>query len=123
MLATYTVNVVAPFTDRRIRVGGSEGTLEGSLSSNELLLWRRRSVAGRHVLDPIDAPQRIPLTDALATGGHGGGDDFILDDFAAFVRGLPSQAIGPAEASVAIALGLAATRASDSGQSVAVNLT
>jgi len=123
VLATYTVNVVAPFTDRRIRVGGSEGTLEGSLSSNELLLWRRRSVAGRHVLDPIDAPQRIPLTDALATGGHGGGDDFILDDFAAFVRGLPSQAIGPAEASVAIALGLAATRASDSGQSVAVNLT
>lgn len=124
VLATYTVNVVAPFTDRRIRVGGNEGTLEGSLSSNDLLLWRRRSVAGRHVLDPIDAPQRIPLTEAAgAAGGHGGGDDFILDDFAAFVRGLSSRAIGPAEASVAIALGLAATRASDSGQSVAVHLT
>ncbi len=123
-LATYTVNVVAPFTDRRIRVGGSEGMLEGSLSSNDLLLWRRRAIAGRHVLDPIAAPQRIPLTDAPgAAGGHGGGDDFILVDFAAFVRGQPSHAIGPAEASVAIALGLAATRASDSGQSVAVHLT
>jgi predicted dehydrogenase len=114
LLAVYTLNVVAPFTDRRIRIGGAEGTLEGSLSAPEILYWRR------HQDTTLDQVQRIPLLSGDKDSGHGGGDQFVLDDFAAFVRGESSQAIGPAEASVAVAMGLAATQASDSGQGVEI---
>jgi predicted dehydrogenase len=115
LLAVYTLNVVAPFTDRRMRIGGTEGVLQGSLSASELLYWRR------HQNSSLDQAQRIPLISQNgAEGGHGGGDRFILDDFAAFVRGEPSQAIGPYEASIAVAMGLAATRSSDTGQGVEV---
>lgn len=48
-------------------------------------------------------------------------DQRILADFANFVRGEASTAVAPAEAAVAIALGLAATRASDTGESVTLD--
>jgi predicted dehydrogenase len=111
ILANYTLNVVAPFTDRRLRIGGSEATLEGALSANELSYWRR------HEADDVQRAQRLPLSTGRI-GSHGGGDAFLLDDFAAFVRGQMPQPIGPAEASIAIALGLAATRSSDIEQAV-----
>lgn len=112
-LGTYTCNVVAPFTDRRIRVGGTAGTLEGSLSSPELLYWRR------HEADDYSRAIRIPLLEGGARlGGHGGADAFLLDDFAALVRQEIPQPISPAEASVAVAMGLAATRASDEQRTV-----
>lgn len=113
LLAVYTVNVVAPFTDRRIRIGGSEGTVQGSLSSPELRYWRRYQDG-----DPNQAQHLPLLSDGEVDSGHGGGDAFILEDFAAFVRGQPSQAIGPIQASMAVAMGLAATQASDTGQTV-----
>lgn len=119
VLSTYTVNVVAPFTDRRVRIGGTDGVLQGSLSdsNDEILFWRRHQDQ-----DPNNA-ERIPLfpDGNQPEAGHGGADRFILDDFAAFVRGQPSQAIGPAEASVAIALGVAATQSSDDSRSVDLN--
>ncbi len=112
-LGTYTCNVVAPFTDRRIRVGGTEGTLEGSLSGAELLYWRR------HEADDYSRATCIPLQESEARpGGHGGADAFLLDDFAALVHKEAPQPISPAEASVAVAMGLAATRASDEQRTV-----
>lgn len=113
VLAVYTLNVVAPFTDRRIRIGGTEGTLQGSLNAPEVLYWRR------HQDMTPDQAQRISLVSDKGEGsGHGGGDGFILDDFAAFARGEPSHKIGPYEASLAVAMGLAATRSSDTGHRV-----
>jgi predicted dehydrogenase len=112
-LGTYTCNVVAPFTDRRLRVGGTEGTLDGSLSSPELLYWRR------HEADDPHQAARIPLQEGeVRPGGHGGADAYLLDDFAALVRREAPQPISPAEASVAIALGLAATKSSDTQTTV-----
>lgn len=112
-LGTYTCNVVAPFTDRRIRVGGTEGALEGSLSSPELLYWRR------HEANDYAHATRIPLYEGQARlGEHGGADAFLLDDFATLVRGEAPPSISPAEASVAVAMGLAATRASDEQRTV-----
>ncbi len=116
VLACYTVNVVASFTDRRLRLAGTEGTLEGVLSRPELLYWRR------HEGEDASQAQRLPLleNETAPLEGHGGGDATLLDHFAAFVRGQPCQRIGPAEASIAIALGLAATRASDTGQTLSL---
>ena len=115
-LAVYTVNVVAPFTDRRIRIAGTDGTIQGRLGSSDLLYWRR------HQADDPNRAERIPLMDSAEAHSidHGGGDAFVLDDFAAFVRDQPSRAIGPAEASVAIAAGLAATQSSDTSRTTSL---
>jgi predicted dehydrogenase len=110
VLATYTLNVVAPFTDRSMRIGGSEGALEGNLGSEELRYWQR------HIADDVHAVQRLPVYSE--EGGHGGADAHLLDDFAALIHGQPSRAVGPAEASVAVAMGLAATQSSDTERAV-----
>jgi hypothetical protein len=111
VLGVYTVNVISAFTDRRMRVSGVSGTLDGQLGNPAITYWRR------------DAPQKAEACRTLqvpssASGGHGGGDAALLDDFAAFVRGQPSRALGPLQASVAVAMGLAATQSSDSGRTV-----
>jgi predicted dehydrogenase len=98
---TYTLNVVAGFTDRRIRVGGTKATVEGELTSATLRLRHR---------DPARS-ETIPLTDE--GGGHGGGDLQLLGAFAAFVRGEPTAFVAPHEAAVPVRMGLAATRSSD----------
>ncbi len=110
VLATYTLNVVAPFTDRSMRIGGSEATLQGNLGSDELLYWPR------HVVDDVNAAQHLAVL--KEQGGHGGADTHLLDDFAALIHGQPTRAVGPAEASVAVAMGLAATQSSDTEQAV-----
>lgn len=114
VLAVYTLNIVAAFSDRNICISGTEGIVQGSLSRNELLYWRRHQDK-----DPGKA-ERIPLQIGDPSSGHGGGDAFLLDDFAAFVRGEPTRRITPTEASVAVAMGLAATQASDTEKSVAL---
>jgi len=112
LTAVYTLNVVASHTERRMRIGGTEGMIEGSLNRPEVLLWRRHA-------DPAE-PQVIPASSGDVRGGHGGGDARLLDNFASFVRGETSARIAPAEASVAVALGLAATVASETGAPVAM---
>lgn len=104
-VASYTVNVVASFTDRSLLVAGTEGAIRGSLESPTLELWRRHAAGGPETLSARDP--------GGAAGGHGGGDANLLTSFARFVRGDRTGVVGPAEASVAVALGLAATRASD----------
>jgi len=114
-LASYTVNVVSSFTDRRIRVAGDEGILEGRLSKEHAFYWKR------HEVDQFKEYEEVPLSDPSAAGDmHGGGDQRILRSFAAFVRGEESEVVPPAEAAVAIAMGLSATYASDFG--AAINL-
>lgn len=111
VFATYSVDVVASFTDRHMRVSGTKGAVQGALSSNDLTVWKRS--------EP-EQSRTVPLVEGEVEGGHGGGDLSLLNDFAAFVRGEPSRATSPAEASVAVAIGLAATRASDAGRPVSM---
>ena len=115
--AAFTLSVVAPFTDRRIRVSGTEGTLDGSFDSPELLYWKR------HDGEALDRAQRIPITeDAFATQGlHGGADNVLLNEFLAFIRGANPHVTGPAEATVAIAIGAAATLASDTNTTIVMD--
>ncbi len=114
-LGVYSLNVAASFSDRRIRVSGSGGTFDGTLSGTEGLQWHRRVVE--------EPPQVVsflpPGSDARAA--HGGGDEAILDELAAFVRGEPSRAVSPAEASVAVFMGLAATLSSEGHRSVSMS--
>ncbi len=101
IMATYTCNVVAGFTDRRIRVSGTKGTLDGSLSGDRVTLRRR------------DPGETVEVNIEKATGGHGGADSNVLESFFAFARGEAEPKCRPREAAEAIRLGLAATRASD----------
>ncbi|NOY80643.1 MAG: Gfo/Idh/MocA family oxidoreductase [Kiritimatiellaeota bacterium] len=102
VFATYTCNVVAGFSDRRIRVSGTKGAIDGKLSGGSIVLRRR---------DP-SAVQEIPLG-ADTSSGHGGADTNVLDGFFGFVRGENEPKCRPAEAMTAVVLGLAATRAGD----------
>lgn len=110
-IGTYTLNVATSFTDRRLCVSGTEGSLEGSLAADELLFRRRHRMK--------DAPERLSTAGGVGgIQGHGGGDALLLSDLAAFGRGEPSRALRPAEASVAVMMGLAATRSMDQGGGV-----
>ena len=102
VLGCYTVNVVSSISDRRMRVSGTEGMCEGNLRAGDMTLWKRCG----------DEPEKRVLVEG-DVAGHGGGDELIMDNFAAFVRGEPARVTSPAEASVAIAIGEAATMASD----------
>lgn len=100
LLATYTCNVVAGFTERRIRIAGTRGTIDGKLGGEELLLTQRDPTRVEHI--------------ALETsGGHGGADERLFQEFHAFTQGLGEPKVRPAEATVAVLLGLAATHSAD----------
>jgi len=105
VLATYTCNVVAGFTDRRLRISGTQGTLDGSLAGKALLLRKR---------DPR-ASEEISLE---VSGGHGGGDALLFDEFHEFATGQREPRVRPPEAMVAVLMGLAATRSADEDRRV-----
>jgi predicted dehydrogenase len=98
LFATYTVNVVSGFTNRRIRVSGTKATIDGDISSQEIIIRRR---------DP-SSEEKIVLSDS--SDGHGGADKFIIADFLAFARGEKSPACRPSEAIIGVRLGLAAEK-------------
>ncbi|MBN1672125.1 MAG: Gfo/Idh/MocA family oxidoreductase [Kiritimatiellae bacterium] len=101
ILATYTCNVVAGFSDRRIRVSGTKGTIDGNLHDNSLVLNRR---------DP-SAREEVPLVSDGS--GHGGADRSILDAFYEFTQGRREPKVRPEQAMIPVLIGLAATRAGD----------
>ncbi|MBN1580707.1 MAG: Gfo/Idh/MocA family oxidoreductase [Anaerolineae bacterium] len=100
LLATYTCNVVAGLTERRIRVAGTKGLIDGTLGGDELVVTLR---------DPTHL-ERIPLK---TDGGHGGADDVLFHDFYAFTQGTMEPKVRPAEAAVAVLIGLAARHSAD----------
>ena len=108
VFATYTCNVVCGFSDRRIRVSGTKGTLTGCLSGSTVELCTR------------DPSETIDIPVSAGEGGHGGADGLLLESFLAFVRGECQPRCRPAEAAVSVYLGLAATKASDEHRAVAL---
>jgi len=108
LLATYTCSVVAGFTERRIRVAGPKGTIDGVLGEATVTLRRR---------DPR-ATEEVPVRGA--SGGHGGADSLLFDAFHGFVRGVERPRVQLEEAMVAVVLGLAARQSADEGRRVPV---
>ncbi|NLF18703.1 MAG: Gfo/Idh/MocA family oxidoreductase [Lentisphaerae bacterium] len=109
ILATYTCNVVAGFSDRRIRVAGTKAAVEGSLSGKTLTLRQR---------DP-SASTEIPIDVDLAIS-HGGADGDVQDSFFRFVRGAGEPKCRPQDAFTPVCLGLAATLSGDTHRAVSM---
>ena len=105
--ACYTCNVVSSFSNRELRVSGTEGCLEGDLGAQEVVCRKRYT----------DEVERIDVS-ARARGGHGGADLNIIDTFAEFVRGKDVPVVRPLEAAVSIAMGLAARLSADENRVV-----
>jgi predicted dehydrogenase len=108
IIGTYTCNVVAGFTERRLRIAGTKGAIDGVLGGDHLTLRRR---------DP-SATEAIPLD--VGAGGHGGADQYLFDAFHAFTQGLDQPKVKPQEAMVAVLMGLAARSSSDEGRRVRI---
>jgi predicted dehydrogenase len=107
ILATYTCNVVAGFSDRRIRVAGTKGTVEGCLSGKSLTLYKR------------DPSSRVELPIEVDLGiSHGGADADVQESFFRFVRGEAEPKCRPQDAITSVCLGLAATLAGDTHRAV-----
>lgn len=108
IVATYTLNVVTGFSNRRLRVAGSKATIDADLSRSHITIHHR---------DPARLEEfTVGDPDQL----HGGGDDELFPAFAAFVRGErdPAKYVSPAEAAVAVKIGLAAQESMESGEVV-----
>jgi len=113
VFATYTCNVVSAFSNRTIRIIGSKGTIEADLEANKVYLSRRE---GTNSPAPEDAREEIPVP--TAEGGHGGSDVVIFNSLYEFVKGIREPKVRPAEAMIAVLMGLAATRSGDEGRLV-----
>jgi predicted dehydrogenase len=109
ILATYTCNVVAGFTDRTIRVAGTKASIEGRLSGKTLTLCRRDPASQTEV--PVDVDLAI---------SHGGADSDVQDSFFRFVRGECEPKCRPQDAVVPVCLGLAATLSGDTSRAVSM---
>ena len=99
--ATFTCNVVAGFSSRRIRVSGTKGSVDGELGGENLILYRR------------DPSRREDMPVGGTAAGHGGADTLIFDSFYRFTQGLEQPKVGPREATTAVLMGIAATRSGD----------
>jgi len=109
LIASYTVNVVAGFTNRRIRLSGTAATVDGDLISNEIMIQYR---------DPSRV-ERIQLTDNASS--HGGADEHVMAAFADFIGGDRNNAVSPAEAAVSVRIALAAQESCDTNSIVPVS--
>ncbi len=110
IFVTHSCSVVSGLSERRIRVSGTKGALGGAEGKPIVTLWKR---------DPSETVE-IPVTGSLE-GGHGGADRNIGTDFIAFVKGECEPKCRPAEAAIAVQIGLAATRSGDERRSVKIS--
>lgn len=111
IFATYTCNVVAGFSNRRIRISGTKGTIDGSLCSKSIEILHRDSFRGK---------EAIELNMSLDEG-HGGADDHVISNFIDFIKGKAEPKCRPREATVPIAMGLAATKSYDTNSVVKIS--
>jgi len=107
IFGTYTCNVVAGFSERRIRVSGTKGTIDGSLGDTTIKIRRRDPSK----LEEIDLQANV-------SGGHGGADVNILNNFFEFVRGEAEPKCRPRDGAIPVFMGLAATQSGDEGRPV-----
>lgn len=110
ILATYTVNVVSGFTNRTIRISGIKGTIDGDLEKQKITVYHR---------DP-SRMETFSVIEPSTAGSHGGADQSVISDFFSFVKGEIPPQVAPAEALIAVKLGLAAEKSSANGKTVII---
>ena len=109
IVSTYTLNVVSGFSNRRMRVSGTNGTLDGDLSSSLVIIRGR---------DP-SSERTIELNGGV--GDHGGADERLFRAFTDFVRGRATTVIHPEEAAIGVRIELAARESSQGACAVSVD--
>jgi predicted dehydrogenase len=109
VIGTYTVNVVAGFSNRRIRISGTKGTLDVDLAKSEVIFLGRDPAR----IETVDVPVR--------EGGHGGADSALFPAFARFIRRQPVDFARPQDAAVGVRIGLAAQKSCDEKRLVDMN--
>lgn len=109
VLASYQQCHFTPDYWRNYTVIGTHGRLEntGDSSGSEVHLWNRRHSGSA----PPDEVFVVPE----ATGGHGGADVALVDEFVRFVRDGGGTATSPVAARDSVAAGLRATESLRSG--------
>jgi len=112
--ASFTLNVVASFTDHYFRLSGDAGTLDGSYETPHIRYWKR------HDGEAFDRAQQIPVDEegVLTQGMHGGADNMLLNEFLNFIQGRKAHLPSPAEAAIPVAIANAATLAGDEERTV-----
>lgn len=111
--ACYTVNVMSAHTTRMLVVTGSGGMARADLYDGTVEYWKRHA--------PEDSCEKMDAS-ALMRGGHGGADERILADFFRCVRtGSPPRSSWQ-DGLTSVALGIAATKSSDTGRIVSVRM-
>ncbi len=113
VLASYQQCHFTPDYWRSYTVIGTEGRLEnfGDGPDATVALWNRRSDTYRAEPDDL-----IPVR--AATGGHGGADPLLVEEFLRFALVGGATATSPVAARQAVAAGVAATRSLRSGGEV-----
>jgi predicted dehydrogenase len=106
--ATYTVNVLAAKTNRRMSVVGTDGTLEADLHDLQVKVTQRHS-------------SRTNTYDlrGVGSGGHGGADDRIVYDFLQCIDTGRKPRSGWEEGRGVVELCVKARESMDSGRPVA----
>lgn len=72
--ATFTVQMFSDRSDRTIHISGSKGFIRGSFNSNTITIYVDGEGMKEHQIDK------------LALGSHGGGDAFLVRNFADSIR-------------------------------------
>jgi len=111
VLASYQQCHFSPDYWRNYTFIGTEGRIENFGDTSEgavIKLWNKRS-HGYH--DKAD--QVIPVP--TATGGHGGADERIVNEFVQYVKGETKASTSPVAARYSVAVGCAATESLRNG--------
>ena len=104
ILASYLQCHFAPDACRNYTFIGTEGRLEnlGDGPEDPIFVWNKRRDGYRMIGDVIHRGDPV-------TGGHGGADPVIVDEFLNFVRTGSQTAATPQAARMAVAAGYQAT--------------
>lgn len=106
VMASYTVNVVAGFGNRRLRVSGTCGTIDVDLDRGEVVVLHR------------DPPRRELIDVKVNAAVHGGADEKVFPAFADFIYGRECRYVAPAEAAISVRMGFAAQLSCEKGYAV-----
>ena len=108
ILATYTLNVVTGYSNRKVSVGGTKAYVEADIGAAKVTVQYRDS--GK--ID-VYTGKDLSLDTEKGKAGHGGADQYILPDFLAFVRKEKDTLVSPEEAYTSVKIGLAARESCD----------
>jgi predicted dehydrogenase len=107
VLGSYLQCHYTPDCCRNYTVIGTEGRIEniGDGPESPIFLWNRRSDTHRMIGDEVF------YGDTIASGGHGGADPCIVDEFLQYVRGeIAETTATPKAARMSVATGCMATK-------------